>query len=85
MNERMKQLALRAGIKITPMVVDGIEYEYEDVDMDGSEDLAKFAKLLIEETLRQVDERTCGRGDTSWYNDDKEWVRLHFGYGKLTK
>ena len=39
MNERIKELAEQAGIKITPMVVDGVEYEYEDVEMDGSEDL----------------------------------------------
>lgn len=49
MNERIRQLAKKAGIKIAPMVVDGVEYEYEDVDMDGSEDLAKFAKLIVRE------------------------------------
>ena len=49
MNERIKELAEQAGIKITPMIVDGIEYEYEDVDMDGSEDLAKFAELIVRE------------------------------------
>lgn len=49
MNKRIRELAEQAGIKITPMVVDGVEYEYEDVEMDGSEDLAKFAELIIEE------------------------------------
>jgi len=49
MNERIKQLALQAGIKITPMTVDDIEYEYEDVDMDGSEDLEKFGELIVRE------------------------------------
>ena len=49
MNERIKELAKQAGIKITPMIVDGIEYEYEDVDMDGSEDLEKFAELIVRE------------------------------------
>ena len=49
MNERIRELALQAGIKITPMIVDGVEYEYEDVDMDGSEDLEKFAELIVGE------------------------------------
>jgi hypothetical protein len=49
MNDRIKKLAEQAGIKITPMVVDGVEYEYEDVEMDGSEDLAKFAELIVRE------------------------------------
>lgn len=49
MNERIKELAKQAGIKITPMIIDGIEYDYEDVDMDGSADLAKFAELIVKE------------------------------------
>ena len=54
MNERIRELALQAGIKITPMIVDGVEYEYEDVDMDGSEDLEKFAELIVKECIEQV-------------------------------
>jgi len=43
-----------------------------------------FAKLVIEETLKQVDERTYGRSENQWYyEDDKQWVHLHFGYGIL--
>jgi len=45
----------------------------------------KFAELIVEETLKQVDERTYCRGETSWYNDDKDWIRLHFGYGRFAK
>lgn len=55
---------------------------------DGREQIfstTKFAELIVEETLKQVDERTYCRGETSWYNDDKDWIRLHFGYGKLAK
>lgn len=45
-----------------------------------------FAKLVIEETLTQVDERVYGRGENTWYyEDDKQWVHLHFGYGELAK
>jgi hypothetical protein len=48
-------------------------------------DPEKFAELIIEETLRQVDERCYGRGENQWYyDDDKKWVRLHFGYGELS-
>jgi hypothetical protein len=48
------------------------------------ERIVEFARLIVEETLKQVDERTYGRGENQWYyNEDKEWVRLHFGYGKL--
>jgi hypothetical protein len=62
MNERIRQLAEQAGIKITPMVVDGVEYEYEDVDMDGSEDLAKFAQLIVKKCAYLVNhqQRTTG-------------------------
>ena len=55
MNERIKELAEQAGIKIIPMVVDGVEYEYEDVDMDGSEDLNKFAELIVRECASMAD------------------------------
>lgn len=54
MNERIKLLAEQAGIKIIPLVIDGVEYEYEDVDMDGSEDLEKFAELIVRECASQV-------------------------------
>ena len=53
MNDKIRELALQAGIKITPMVVDGVEYEYEDVEMDGSEDLEKFVKLIVRECADQ--------------------------------
>ena len=54
MNERIRELAEQAGIKLIPMIVDGVEYDYEDVEMDGSEDLAKFAELIVKECLLKV-------------------------------
>lgn len=43
----------------------------------------KFAKLLIEETLKQVDEQCYGRGENQWYyEDDKRWIRMHFDNNK---
>jgi hypothetical protein len=80
MNERIKLLAKQAGIKITPMVLDGDEYEYEDVYMDGSEDLEKFAELIVREcieTLRLVPYDSDREfGDEVIYQDA---VKQHFG------
>ena len=73
MNERIRELAEQAGIKITPMIVDGIEYEYEDVDMDGSEDLAKFAELIVQECAKLVD-RAISDGGV-----DGLVIKEHFG------
>lgn len=81
MNERLSELALEAGISIL--------YEYDGYDghagVANLTDIEKFAKLIVEETLKEVDERTFCRGETSWYDDDKKWIRLHFGYGELAK
>lgn len=80
MNERIKELAKQAGIKITPMIVDGIEYEYEDVDMDGSEDLAKFAELIVKECAEFVDSHEqvdrYGEAQDVVYGED---LLKHFG------
>lgn len=73
MNERIKELAKQAGIKITPMIIDGIEYGYEDVDMDGSEDLEKFAELIV---------RECGKSCTLQGDEDDIFSKFgikHFG------
>ncbi len=74
MNERIQELAEQAGIKITPMVVDGVEYEYEDVEMDGSEDLQKFAELIVRECAKiadSADESAC-----EWIGGN---ILTHFG------
>ena len=74
MNERIRELAEQAGIKITPFVVDGIEYEYEDVDMDGSEDLAKFAELIVKECISVYEY------DPSYYHEvNVAKIKEHFG------
>lgn len=49
MNENLIDLANQAGIKFVPMVCEGVEYDYVHVDMDGSDDLEKFAELIIKE------------------------------------
>lgn len=52
MNKRIRELAEQAGIKIIPLIIDDEEYYYEDVRMDGSEDLEKFAKLIVAECAK---------------------------------
>lgn len=66
MNELIKELAEQAGIKITPMVIDGVEYEYEDVNMDGSEDLQKFAELLIQKCCDTITKEGDGETWDDW-------------------
>ena len=78
MNERIRELALQAGIKITPMIVDGVEYEYEDVDMDGSEDLEKFAELIVRECIDLVEGYTKQRTHTTFYKAEEQ-IKQHFG------
>jgi len=69
MNETTKKLAKKAGFtSCTPSMQTMLE---------------AFAKLVVEETLKQVSERTYGRDENQWYDDDEKWVRLHFGYGEL--
>ena len=84
MNEQINELFKRAGGKtsIHNLMSNPMQHrEYSEL-WDGN--IEKFAQLVIEETLKQVDERTYGRGENQWYyEDDKKWVRLHFGYGEL--
>ena len=55
MNERIRELAEQACIKLTPMIIAGIEYKYEEVDMDGSEYLTKFAQLIVQECIDKIE------------------------------
>jgi hypothetical protein len=54
MNERIKELADQAGIQIKPLIIDGEEYDYEEVMMDGYDDLKKFAELIVKECVDTV-------------------------------
>lgn len=74
MNNRITTLAKLSGYEDLPTV----RLAFHGFDKE------KFAKLIIEETLKQIDDRVYGRGQNSWYyDDDKKWVRHHFGYGEL--
>ena len=81
MNERIRELARQAGIKITTMVVDGIEYEYEDVEMDGSEDLEKFAELIVRECVQVCADRGKMHDGlySAWADDCSKRIGKHFG------
>jgi len=79
MNDRIKELADRANIKITPMVIDGEEYEYEEVEMDGSEDLQKFAELIVLECVRYFNEDYVRDFDVLWREDLSKCMKEHFG------
>ena len=73
MNKRIKELAEQAGM-----------YIVNDEFSTYGKFAEKFAKLIVEETLKEVDERVYGRGENQWYyDDDKKWIRLYFGYGEL--
>ena len=76
MNERIKNFYDQVGLDFE---------NFQRVTVTKG-DMEKFAELIVEETLKQVDERVYGRSENQWYYEvDKNWIRLHFGYGELTK
>jgi hypothetical protein len=75
-NPTIHRLWGRAACTVSPLKT-GSEWQRDFV--------LEFTRLIVEETMREVDERTFCRGETSWYDSDKDWIRLHFGYGGLKK
>jgi uncharacterized protein YukJ len=70
MNKKIKELALQAGGS-----------HYPDV---GGKTLEKFAELVVEAVLDQVEQRAYYTGDRDWSDElDRPWIQLEFGYGKL--
>jgi len=80
MNERIRQLAEKAGLRFTQLMSNPMVPV-----VDGKEkDLEKFAELLVEAVLDQVKERAYYTGDRDWSDEvDRTWIQLEFGYGKL--
>jgi thiamine pyrophosphate-dependent acetolactate synthase large subunit-like protein len=76
MNERIKELMRQACKEsIRP------ESVLEDVPQDV---LEKFAELIVEAVLDEVEERTYYAGDRDWSDEvDRPWIQLEFGYGSL--
>ena len=80
MNERLQNLARKAGISIL--------YEYDGYDGHAGvlnlDDIEKFTQLLVSDVLREVDTRAYVSGDRAWSDDlDRPWVELEYGFGKL--
>jgi hypothetical protein len=80
MNERIRQLARKAGISIL--------YEYDGYDGHAGvlnfDDIEKFAQLLVSDVLREVDTRAYVSGDRAWSDDlDRPWIELEYGFGTL--
>jgi hypothetical protein len=76
MNERIRLLAEQAGIRFIPMILDDVEYDYEDVEMDGSDDLQKFTDLIVGEccaALNPVLRDMISRGQ------GVDLIKQHFG------
>ena len=82
MNEEIDKLIKKSGFQLTKPT----NYATALAADGQRKDLERFAELIIEETLKQVDQQCYGRGENQWYyEDDKRWIRLHFGYGELKK
>ena len=47
MNRRIRELAELADIKLTPCIIDGEEYDFDNVEMDTSDELEEFARGII--------------------------------------
>ena len=73
MNDKIKSLAEKSGIEIKPMIIDGVEYEYEFVEMDGFDDLKKFAALIINESIAVMTQHDY---HGQWLG---EKIKEHFG------
>ena len=71
MNERIKELAAKAGI-----------FYYRKGQLQT--DMEKFVEVIVEATLDQVKERAYYTGDRDWSDEvDRPWIQLEFGYGSL--
>ena len=83
MNERIKKLAKQAGFGLRR---DGEIYTSRLEHLPITEDLAKFAELIVAKVLDEVAERAYISGDRAWSDDlDRHWVELEFGFGRLAK
>lgn len=54
MNERIKELAEQVGIKFSPFTVDGEEYDFDEVQVEDSDMLEKFAQLIVNECCERL-------------------------------
>ena len=89
MNDRIRELAEQAGADFMRRInynnLEGKEYEEDaGVIFESTESFEKFAELLVEAVLDEVEERTYYTGDRDWSDEvDRPWIQLEFGYGSL--
>lgn len=80
MNERIRKHAKKAGFSLDSTGIYTAKLEHLPI----TENMEKFAKLLIEDVLNEVKERAYYTGDRDWSDQvDRPWIQLEFGYGKL--
>jgi hypothetical protein len=74
MNERIRQIAEQC----TEVLWRDGPYEREEFNKE------KFARLIAEAVLDQVEQRAYYTGDRAWSDElDRPWIQLEFGYGAL--
>lgn len=79
MNDRIQALAEQAGIRFIPFTVDGNEYDFSEVEMDSSDELRKFAVLIIRECALALDTTIA---PPSHPMNSLGWkLKQHFGVG----
>ena len=80
MHKQIKELVGQAGLHkfLTKLPVE------DRVVMQDA--LEEFAKLIVEKTLNEVNERAHYSGDRTWSNEaDRQWIELEFGIGPLAE
>ena len=57
MNQRIRELAIKSGIKFMEFRVDDNVYNFDDVEVEDSDMLYKFAELIILESKCWIHKR----------------------------
>lgn len=82
MNKRLMELARQAGITFKPMMIEGVEYSYQHVDLndytEGVEDEAGCIKLFAELIVRECANVAADHEALDIYEE----IREHFGVEK---
>lgn len=80
MNEQIRKFAKKSGFSLDSTEIYTAKLEHLPI----TENMEKFAALLIEAVLDQVKERAYYTGDRDWSDEvDRPWIQLEFGYGSL--
>jgi hypothetical protein len=66
MNERIKQLANKAGITV-------VEHPFDDATQSWNDSMAKFAELIVAECMQQVEEQYKPVMEDDVMNKEPHW------------